>query len=96
MNFYTVHDRQNALDSTYALCASWRVGSGRERERLYRFETLLDKDAMIRRLITSRLKDGYRVLYTFVRSGVSIGVDPSSSSPSSEGTPPVGRAIDTA
>ena len=53
-HYYTVHDRQPVLDSPYALCASWRVGLGKERERLHRFESLLDRDKMIRRLISAR------------------------------------------
>jgi hypothetical protein len=75
-HYYTVHDRQPLLDSPYSLCASWRVGLGKEREKLHRFASLLDRDKMIRRLIAQRVKDGYRILYTFTRSGVSAGVDP--------------------
>jgi hypothetical protein len=66
-HYYTVHDRQPLLDSPYALCASWRVGLGKERERLHRFQTLLERDKMIRRLIALRIRDGYRLLYTFTR-----------------------------
>jgi hypothetical protein len=80
--YYTVHDRQPLLDSPYALCASWRVGLGKERERLHRFETLLDRDKAIRRLIATRVNDGYKILYTFTRAGVSIGGAPASDSTS--------------
>jgi hypothetical protein len=75
-HYYTVHDRQPVLDSPYAICASWRVGLGKEREKLHRFETLLERDKMIRRLIAQRVKDGYKILYTFARAGVSVGIDP--------------------
>ncbi len=75
-HYYTVHDRQPVLDAPYALCASWRVGLGKERERLHRFQTLLEKDEMVRRLVRIRVKDGYRILYTFTRAGLSVGVDP--------------------
>jgi predicted DNA-binding WGR domain protein len=74
--YYTVHDRQPVLDAPYSLCASWRVGSGREREKLHRFQTLLERDKMIRRLIAMRVKKGYTILYTFARDGVSVGKDP--------------------
>ena len=80
-HYYTIHDRQPVLDSPYALCASWRVGLGKERERLHRFHTLLDRDKMIRRLISARVRDGYRILYTFSRSGVSVGRDPAVEAP---------------
>jgi hypothetical protein len=71
--YYTVHDRQPVLDAPYAICASWRIGMGKERERLHRFETLADRDRMIRRLIARRIKDGYKILYTFSRGGLSLG-----------------------
>jgi hypothetical protein len=78
-HYYTVHDRQPVLDSPYAICASWRVGLGKEREKLHRFQTLLDRDKMIRQLISQRVKGGYRILYTFTRAGVSVGQDPATS-----------------
>jgi hypothetical protein len=74
--YYTVHDRQPVLDAPYAICASWRVGLGKERERLHPFESLPDRDRMIRRLIARRIKDGYKILYTFSRGGLSLGKDP--------------------
>jgi hypothetical protein len=73
--YYTVHDRQPVLDAPYAICASWRIGLGKEREKLHRFETLADRDRMIRRLISRRVGDGYKILYTFSRGGVSLGED---------------------
>ncbi len=82
--YYTVHDRQPVLDSPYAICASWRVGLGKERERLHRFETLLGRDKAIRRLIALRVRDGYKILYTFARAGMSIGADPARSAPSQD------------
>jgi hypothetical protein len=82
--YYTVHDRQPVLDAPYAICASWRVGSGKEREKLHRFETLLDRDKMIRRIIAQRVKGGYKILYTFTRGGVSIGSDPAQPQPTDQ------------
>jgi hypothetical protein len=79
--YYTVHDRQPVLDAPYAICASWRVGSGKEREKLHRFETLLGRDKMIRCIISQRVKGGYKILYTFTRGGVSVGADPALSKP---------------
>ena len=74
-HYYTVHDRQPVLDAPYALCASWRIGLGKERERLHRFRSLLERDRTIRRLIGLRMKDGYKILYTFTREGVTVGAD---------------------
>jgi hypothetical protein len=81
-HYYTIHDRQPVLDSPYALCASWRVGLGKERERLHRFQTLRDRDRTIRRLMAARIADGYKLLYTFTRSGLSAGSDPATLPPS--------------
>jgi hypothetical protein len=69
--YYTIHDRQQVFDAPFALCAAFRIGMGRERERLHRFQTLGERDRAIRELISKRLKDGYRLLYTFSRSGFS-------------------------
>jgi len=71
--YYTVHDRQPVLDSPYAICASWRIGLGKEREKLHRFGSLDERDRTIRKLIARRVKDGYKILYTFSRGGVSVG-----------------------
>ncbi len=79
-HYYTIHDRQPVLDSPYSLCASWRIGLGKERERLHRFQTLLEKDKTIRGLIAKRVKDGYKILYSFSRAGVSVGDNPSTQS----------------
>ncbi len=87
-HFYTVHDRQSALVAPYALCASWRVGSGKERERLHCLATSAEKDALVRRIVAARLKDGYTVLYSFLRSGVSVGIAPSGGGRGSGGIPP--------
>jgi hypothetical protein len=73
--YYTVHDRQPVLDAPYAICASWRIGLGKEREKLHRFESLADRDKLIRRLISRRVKDGYKILYTFSRGGLSLGTE---------------------
>jgi len=82
--YYTIHDRQPVLDAPFALCASYRVGLGRERERLHRFDTLRERDAAIRRLIARRLRDGYRILYTFARNGLTLGYDPARAEPDAE------------
>lgn len=74
--YYTVHDRQPVLDAPFAICASWRIGMGKERERLHRFGSLAERDRTIRRLVSRRVKDGYKILYTFSRDGLSLGSDP--------------------
>jgi len=65
--YYTIHDRQQSLTSLHALTTLFRTGSGREREKHYDFETLADMDVMIRALLSRRIRDGYRVLYSWSR-----------------------------
>jgi hypothetical protein len=86
-HYYTVHDRQPVLDSPYTLCASWRIGLGKERERLHRYQTLLERDKTIRRLVAKHVKEGYKILYTFTRAGVSIGDNPATRTSASDPDP---------
>lgn len=84
--YYTVHDRQQVLTSPWALTAAWRSGNGREREKLYTFETLAAMDAMIRRLLSRRIGAGYRLLYSWSRdarwsTSVDAGADASAAPP---------------
>jgi hypothetical protein len=65
--YYTLHDRQQSLTSPYALTTAWRSGNGREREKLHLFESLAEMDKMIRSILAKRVKDGYRLLYSFSR-----------------------------
>lgn len=65
--YYTVHDRQQSLTSPYALTAAWRSGNGKEREKLYCFDSLGEMDTMIRTILARRIKDGYRLLYSWSR-----------------------------
>lgn len=65
--YYTIHDRQQSLTSPYALTTLFRSGGGREREKHYDFENLAAMDAMIRSLLSRRIRDGYRLLYSWSR-----------------------------
>lgn len=65
--YYTIHDRQQSLTSAHALTTLFRTGNGREREKHYDFDSLADMDALIRSLLARRIKDGYRLLYSWSR-----------------------------
>ena len=65
--YYTIHDRQQSLTSPHALTTLFRTGSGREREKHYDFASLAEMDSMIRPLLSKRIRDGYRVLYSWSR-----------------------------
>jgi len=65
--YYTIHDRQAGLSQLYTLTVAWSRGNGRGRERFYTFDSLEDKDRMIRSLLARRYKAGYSLLYSFSR-----------------------------
>lgn len=65
--YYTIHDRQASLSQPYTLTVTWSRGNGRGRERFYTFDSLEDKDRMIRSLLSRRYKSGYGLLYSFSR-----------------------------
>jgi hypothetical protein len=73
--YFTVHDRQQSLTSVYALTSAFRMGNGREREKHYDFDTLAEMDGMIRTLLSRRIKDGYRLLYSWSRDARWSGAD---------------------
>jgi hypothetical protein len=67
IRYYSLHDRQPLLTAPYALTIAWRTGEGREREKVYGFETLAEMDKKIRELFGRRARKGYRLLYSFMR-----------------------------
>jgi predicted DNA-binding WGR domain protein len=71
LRYYTIHDRQPLLTARYALTVAWRVGNGQEREKIYGFETRADMDKKIQQVFRRKIRDGYALLYSFVREHVS-------------------------
>lgn len=67
IRYYSLHDRQPLLTARYALTIAWRTGEGREREKVYGFDTLAEMDKKIRELFGRRVKKGYKLLYSFMR-----------------------------
>jgi predicted DNA-binding WGR domain protein len=67
IRYYSLHDRQPLLTARYALTIAWRTGEGREREKVYGFDTLAEMDRKIRELFGRRVKKGYKLLYSFMR-----------------------------
>ncbi len=74
IRYYTIHDRQPLLTDRFALTVAWRIGDGREREKIYGFDTLAAMDKKIRELFGRRLRAGYKLLYSFMREKPSAGM----------------------
>jgi hypothetical protein len=67
IRYYSLHDRQPLLTARHALTIAWRTGEGREREKIYGFDTLAEMDRKIRELFGRRARKGYKLLYSFMR-----------------------------
>ena len=67
IRYYTIHDRQPLLTARYALTVAWRAGEGREREKIYGFETAAERDAKLRSIFKRKTKEGYALLYSYLR-----------------------------
>jgi hypothetical protein len=65
--YYHIHDWQGDLFSPYALSVSWGLDLRKSRRREYVFDTRKEMDLFLRKLISKRLKSGYKVLYTYFR-----------------------------
>lgn len=72
IRYYTIHDRQPLLTAKFALTIAWRAGEGREREKIYGFDTAAEMDKKIRLIFGRKTKDGYALLYSFIRERATI------------------------
>jgi len=86
IRYYSIHDRQPLLTARYSLTVAWRTGEGREREKIYGFDTLADKDKKIKQVFARKTRDGYSLLYSFIRE---VGASPAASA-----APDAARAAD--
>jgi predicted DNA-binding WGR domain protein len=73
---YTLHDRQGQLFSVCSFTAAWGKNLSAAREKVYEFETGAAMDAKIRAILREKIARGYRVLYSYLRSGEMKDVRP--------------------
>ncbi len=65
--YYTIHDRQGDLFSTYSFTALWGIEMHKGREKVYVFESREPMERKIRAIFRDRMRKGYSVLYSFAR-----------------------------
>ena len=67
MRYYSISNRQGHLFTPYSFqtIVGNSVSAGSERE--YLFETRSEMDAQIRVLVKRRIRDGYKILYSYFR-----------------------------
>ena len=68
INYYSMHDRQPLLTAPYALTVCWRRGDGREQEKIFGFESVAERDRKIREIFLQKIRQGYSLLYSYIRS----------------------------
>lgn len=81
IRYYTIHDRQPLLTARYALTIAWRTGEGRECDKVYGFDTASEMDKKIKQVFRKKLKDGYKLLYSYTRNGALVEPAASESPP---------------
>jgi len=64
---YSIHDIQKSLFDLYNLSVVSRINGRLRKEIQYSFETEIEKANKIRELFNTKIKEGYKVLYTFPR-----------------------------
>ncbi|MFP4484627.1 MAG: WGR domain-containing protein [Spirochaetaceae bacterium] len=69
VHFYSIHDRQPSLFGDHAFTVIWGRALRRGREKVYTFSTREELDDKLRELISTRIREGYRVLYSYFRKG---------------------------
>ena len=69
IRYYSISDRQGHLFYDNTFTVSWGVALSAGRERLHVFDSRRDMDDKLRELVRRRIRDGYRVLYTYFRAG---------------------------
>jgi predicted DNA-binding WGR domain protein len=66
-HFYSIHDRQPSLFGEYAFTVIWGRALRRGREKVYTFTSQEELDEKLRELVGIRIREGYRVLYSYFR-----------------------------
>jgi hypothetical protein len=66
-SYYSISDSQELLFDGYGFSTVWGSDLNRGRRKDYTFQTRRQMRERCRKLISRRLADGYRLLYTFSR-----------------------------
>jgi len=76
IHYYSISNRQGHLFSPYTFTASWGVALSAGREKQFVFDSQDELDRKLRDLIASRIRHGYRVLYSYFRYGEDHSLQP--------------------
>lgn len=65
MDYYYIHDYQGNLFSPYTFTVIWGKDLNTGKERSFTFSTRIEMDEKLRELFNKRVKDGYKLLYSY-------------------------------
>ncbi len=65
--YYTIHDRQGHLFGHYTLTAIWGSALNAGKEKVHTFENSGEMERKVKEICRAKLRQGYRVLYSFSR-----------------------------
>jgi predicted DNA-binding WGR domain protein len=68
IHYYSINDRQGHLFSSHTFTVNWGPALTAGREKVYSFESRAEMDRKLQLLIRERIRNGYRVLYTYFRA----------------------------
>ena len=67
-HYYSLNDRQGHLFSSYTFTVTWGPSLSMGNEKQYTFETRDEMDRQLQKLVRARIREGYRVLYSYFRA----------------------------
>ncbi|MBN1698472.1 MAG: WGR domain-containing protein [Spirochaetales bacterium] len=65
ISYYYIHDYQGHLFSPYTFTAIWGKNLSMGKEKSFSFSTQSDMDKRIHELFKTKLKQGFKLLYTY-------------------------------
>ena len=68
LHYYAIDDRQGHLFAPHSFSVTWGSSLRMGNERHYTFDTRAEMDKQLRKLIRTRIREGYRVLYSYFRA----------------------------
>ena len=68
LRYYAIDDRQGHLFSSYTFTVTWGPSLSMGNEKQYTFETRDEMDRQLQKLVRARIREGYRVLYSYFRA----------------------------
>ncbi|HOV63548.1 MAG TPA: WGR domain-containing protein [Spirochaetia bacterium] len=67
IRYYSIHDRQGNLFKPFTFTVTWGKGLSSGRIKVYTFETRHEMEEKIRGIFKARIRQGYKLLYSFSR-----------------------------